>query len=181
MVSTLVTVSALNNTKSGNNDENTWMIKSNILLTLTAVLFQWAEKVSWARQETSWGITKRIPGRIWWNSIKNLAKLKDYTLRNYRYGRKFWRLLSLSDKRMKEDTRMKRIAFRLSQANLKSFQNTTMSSVIGYILLYLIILVIIIIIILIIYIAQINIKIWSSAHYTDEELKLIKCIYNMNA
>ena len=54
---------------------------------------------------------------------------------------------------------MKRIAFRLSQANLKSFQNTTMSSVIGYILLYLIILVIIIIIILIIYIAQINIKI----------------------
>ena len=51
-----------------------------------------------------------------------------------------------------------------------------MSSVIGYILLYLIM-----IIILIIYIAQINIKIWSNAHYTDEELKLIKCIYNMNA
>ena len=134
-----VLVSALNNTKSGNNDENTWTVKSNILLTLTVVLFQWTEKVSWARQETSWRITKRIPGRIWWNSIKNLAKLKDYTLRNYRYGRKLLRLLSPSDKRMKEDTRMERIAFRLSQANLKSFQNTTMSSVIGYILLYLII------------------------------------------
>ena len=50
-----------------------------------------------------------------------------------------------------------------------------MSSVIGDILLYLIT------IILIIYIAQINIKIWSNAHYTDEELKLIKCVYNMNA
>ena len=57
-----------------------------------------------------------------------------------------------------------------------------MSSVIGDILLYLIIIIIIIIIIiLIIYIAQINIKIWSNAHYTDEELKLIKCVYNMNA
>ena len=134
-----VPVSAFNNTKSWNNDENTWTVKSNILLTLTVVLFQWTEKVSWARQETSWRITKRISGRIWWNSIKNLAKLKDYTLRNYRYGRKLLRLLSPSDKRMKEDTRMERIAFRLSQANLKSFQNTTMSSVIGYILLYLII------------------------------------------
>ena len=50
-----------------------------------------------------------------------------------------------------------------------------MSSVIGDILLY------VITIILIIYIAQINIKIWSNAHYTDEELKLIKCVYNMNA